>query len=595
MRPVRCETPLLTLVVIFACCGPVLLNWDSQVVAPYGGLDAVLQSGLLEWSRSTFGTGDWSHLPIQYPVPGALAFMDSLLGQALLMAPLRLLGNVSLAAQYNFAYVGSLLLAGVAMILLWVASGGGIRGAGIASVALVGSPYTIAQLGHLNQLPMPFVIVAMAILVAVFTIMSDRPVWAHGSWWLLAACFVIQASWGWYGTAYAVIACFVIGVSFLVDRFCLWRKTVTSARQDIIRSVAGKCVRAIIPLSLAVIAILWLAEPYRMMERQYPEYERARWEVSIYNAQLKHFVHGGAYRIRPADIVGRGETGEARYADRDRQVLHFGWIATALAIFGFVRRRQIGGRQLVIGKWLAIVGITGLVLSLGESLTLIGTDWRITMPFEWLRNAIPPFKAFRMAWRFSFLTVIAVAWWAAAGWQVFVRSGGGKRHTIGAFAILAALLIESVPYNLPAMELGFTGERRPITSIPAGPLLSLPAPRSEVEEDHMEVSWLLWSLETERRVTGGATGWVPPDVARFRKELYRREQGQGNPVKFIDGVRAKGVVGAVIALRPGDDERISFWREQLARSGAVRSDEDVGDSYELYYWPDIQAAGMPNQ
>ena len=101
------------LTVAAACLGPVWKDWSGSVVAPFGGIDAMLQLGILEWTaRHWTQPSLWIDLPIFHPVPGALGFMDSLLGQAWLVAagaPAVL--NPTLAGLYNWAFLGSLLLA----------------------------------------------------------------------------------------------------------------------------------------------------------------------------------------------------------------------------------------------------------------------------------------------------------------------------------------------------------------------------------------------------------------------------------------------------------------------------------------------------
>ena len=86
------------LTVVAACLGPVWRDWSGSVVAPFGGIDAMLQLGLLEWTaRHWTEPSFWVDLPIFFPVPGALGFMDSLLGQAWLVAPVRLLFHPTVA------------------------------------------------------------------------------------------------------------------------------------------------------------------------------------------------------------------------------------------------------------------------------------------------------------------------------------------------------------------------------------------------------------------------------------------------------------------------------------------------------------------
>jgi len=320
------------------------------------------------------------------------------------------------------------------------------------------------------------------------------------------------------------------------------------------------------------------------MGRLHPEFERPRAEVRYYSADLKHVLNAGAYRLRGGDLTGAGLRGEARYAGVDRIVLHPGWVAAALAMYGLAQRRKLDDRRRRAGGWLLGAGVAGLVLAFGESVGLPGTSARLPLPLEWLREVAPPFKAFRVAWRFSFLMVIAVAWWSCAGWQLLIAKEAGRTRRAVALAALCLLVFESAPRGLEAMPLGFDGTPRANTTLPAGPLLTLPAPRDEYAEDRVEAQWLLWSLETGRPVTGGVSGWEAPPTRALRASLFACESGARDPGPLLEKMRAEGVVGAVIVHRPGDDARTGYWRARLLESGAVPVGAPGPGNYEVLRW-----------
>ena len=140
------------LIVIIFCMLPVFSNWDTHMLGPFGGLDALLQAGLLQWSGQTYLTPElWYQLPIFYPEQDVLGYMDSLLGQALSIQPILWLTDPSAAAQYNWAMLISLVLSAVSVLLIWRNSGGEPVPGAIVAAVVIGSPYTLAQLGHLNQ------------------------------------------------------------------------------------------------------------------------------------------------------------------------------------------------------------------------------------------------------------------------------------------------------------------------------------------------------------------------------------------------------------------------------------------------------------
>jgi hypothetical protein len=563
------------LTVAAACLGPVWGDWSGSVVAPFGGIDAMLQLGILEWTAR-----HWTEpsvvldLPIFHPVPGALGFMDSLLGQAWLVAPVRHFLHPTLAGLYNWAFLGSLLVAAAAAGVLWRATGGSFWTGGIFSLALIGAPYTQAQIGHLNQLPPPFVLLVLAAVAAALRGQDEHrsSAWA---WWLVGAGLVLQAAWGWYGFAHALIGVVVLKMHWLVGGL--------RRGQGLGEQIIPVAKQAILPALLAVTAVFILAQPQLQTSSRYPEFTRQPEEVRSGSADYHHFLNRGVYRSDPADWIGRGAEGKERYEGRYRQVLNPGWLALALAVAGWLFRGNIPEPRRRMGTALLVMGVVGLVLAFGESVGLPGTDKRLPLPLEWLRTAVPPFKAFRGAWRFSWLFVIAVAWWAAVGAEVLVRRQGLVGRLIPAVVIL--LVLVSLPAAVPSMEVPFDGYPKWPAFPQNGPVVTLPAPPTEYDEDVTEALWIARTLETGQPVTAGVTGWVPPEIVVFRAKLQQCEEGRLDPAVLMASWKEMGIVSAEIALRPGDDRRTDFWRETLLVAGAVRSEPWPQPGYEMYLLP----------
>lgn len=564
------------LAVVAACLGPVWRDWSGSVVAPFGGIDAMLQLGILEWTA-----GHWTHpaqwvdLPIFYPVPGALGFMDSLLGQAWLVTPVRLLLRPPAAELYNWAFLGSLLTAVLAAGVLWRATGGPPWTGGVFALALVGAPYTQAQIGHLNQLPPPFVLLALAAAMAAMKRDDQGRPSATWAWWALGAALVIQAAWGWYGFAHALIGVAVLKVHWLVGG--LGRGLSLGGQ---IRPVVR---RALLPAVLAGTGVFLLALPQLRLAERYPEFKRDPLEVRFGSADIQHFLNRGVYRGEPADWIGRGTTGPARYLDRPRQVLNPGWVALALAVFGWLGRRAVPLSRRRLGSALLVVGLVGLVLAFGESVGIPGSDRRLPLPLEWLRTLVPPFKAFRGAWRFSWLFVIAVAWWSAVGVERLVGRGGLLGRL--APAAVALLILVSLPGGVPSLPVPLSGRPMWPAFPQPGPVVTLPAPANEWAEDVTEALWIARAQETGQPVTGGATGWVPPEIIDFRVQLKNCEEGRVDPALLLAAWKDMGMVSAEIALRPGDEQRTDFWRDVLVSAGAVRREPWPRTGYEMYLLP----------
>jgi hypothetical protein len=143
----------------------------------------------------------------------------------------------------------------------------------------------------------------------------------------------------------------------------------------------------------------------------------------------------------------------------------------------------------------------------------------------------------------------------------------------------------SLPVQVPALKVPLDGWPRPNHLAWQGPVLGLPAPENEYAEDVAEARWLLRALETGQPVTGGATGWVPPEIVELRARLKDCEQGQLAPAVILAEMKERGVVAAELTLRPDDQARLDFWRRALTEYGAERSDPWPDALYETYRLP----------
>ncbi len=555
------------LIVIMFCMLPVISNWDTHMLGPFGGIDALLQAGLLQWSGQNYLTPEiWYQLPIFYPEQDVLGYMDSLLGQALSIQPILWLTNPSAAAQYNWAMLISLVLSAIAIMLIWRNSGGRPFSGAIVTAVVIGSPYTLAQLGHLNQLPPPMVFFAIAAVIgALNSIASLRK---RILWWGCATLAVVfQSMWGWYGFVYAAMGAAIPAI---------WNLFSSRNYKQFIRLNW-----VVLPMLLiAAPAVIWMAEPQLRVADRYSEFDRSDTEVRSGSADMKHLFERGVYRSNPADWVGKGADGVQRYEGRDRQVLNPGWLALVLSAYGLKHRCKLSANMQQHGYGLLCLGSVGLVFAFGESTGLPFTDKRMLLPFGVLRELIDSLRAFRGAWRFSLLTVLALAWWAGFGFSVLRNRFGFK-----AFLVPVLLILFSLPVTLPIIEIP-SEVNLPSNSYTSNQkLLTLPAPLNEYVEDRTEVLWLLRAISTENQVTGGATGWVPDSVIKLRLELSECEAGLIAPGEIFGRFIELGITGAEIAERD-DDSRVSFWRNALSSYGATEMPAIEGSGYSRWIFKD---------
>ncbi len=565
---------LCVIILIAAFLGPVWGHFSTCVVGPFGGVETLQQVGILEWSaRHWTNVSYWNNLPIFFPMSGSLGLADSLLGQAWLVMSVRSLFSPTVSGLYNAACLGSLLLAALGMAALWLASGGSRWVAGVAALAMIGAPYTHAQLGHLSQLPPPFVLFSLAALTAALR-RQNAGLSTGQFWWLLAVGLVLQAAWGWHGFAYAVLGVAVLKTAWLAHRFR--RKTADGV---LFLSVLKK---TILPFLAMVIAVWFLAQPRLQLDQQYPGFQRGESEIHAGSADLQHFLNRGVYRSGPSDWVGQGLSGAERYGNRERQVLHPGWLALVLFAVGWWRRGYLSFHRRRFGRALLVMGFIGLVLAFGESVGLPGTNFRLPLPFALLRKLVPPVGTFSDIWHFSWLMVVALAWWSAVGVeQLAQKYQTGFRRWAAPLVPLVLLFLLSFPAAVPSLVVPMDG-RAGLVASSGGGVLTLPAPVFMKDEDRTEALWLLRSLTTGLPVTGGTSGWVPPEVRHLRSRISNCEEGRESAADLLSEMRAKGISRAEIALGLGDEKRVTFWRDALVQVGAVREDPWPQAGYEMY-------------
>ena len=114
--------------------------------SPHDPGDPVLNTWILWWNAQAlpFSDGWWSP-PIFYPMPGALALSEHLLGIALFTTPLQLAG-LSPIAVYNLALVLSLRVVGFFACSCWAPASPDRRLAGVvAGIAFGFAPYRAAS------------------------------------------------------------------------------------------------------------------------------------------------------------------------------------------------------------------------------------------------------------------------------------------------------------------------------------------------------------------------------------------------------------------------------------------------------------------
>lgn len=552
------------LFLVLAQVRAVLGQFNDAVLATLDGGDAVLQSGILTWTTRYF----WDpalcvQLPIFYPAQNALVCMDTLLGQALGVFPFYHALGLGPAALYNLSVVQTLLLTAASGALLWwVVADEQPRsfraaGAGFCALALLGSPFTAWQLGMLNQISPPWVVVLLACLWGGwrrFEAGRDARRW----WWAAALCLPAQAAWGWYGFAGAT---FVAGTAGGVG-------LVLAARARRLRALL---VPMVLPLVAAAALVAALAWPYLQLRAQTPEYTREIEAVQHYGSHLHVLGNAGAHRLGLDDLRGTAAPVAERAMRNTDAVMHPGYVASLCALAGVWGWRRMAPGMKRFGVLVTAVGVVGFVMSFGDSGGYPpGSGQRLTLPFGVLRDLVMPYKAFRCPSRFIFLTNIAVAWWAAAGLYGLSTLAPGRVRTAVLVLVWGLLWVESVPMAMHAAPVPASAQVA-AESVAAGQalgaMLVVPAPVDESDETVWDAYWLLRALATGRPATDGMSGWVPPVSRQLRRRLVDCEQGRHRVPALLDSLRSEGIVAVELAEDHGRPGRSAFWRAALGSAG----------------------------
>jgi len=119
---------------------------------PHDAGDPILNTTILWWNATVRPlSSEWWNFPIFWPLHGALAFSEHLLGLSLVATPLQRLGASPVLA-YNLLFLASFPLAALALHLLTRALTSRHDAAAVAALTFAFSPYRAGQLAHLQVL-----------------------------------------------------------------------------------------------------------------------------------------------------------------------------------------------------------------------------------------------------------------------------------------------------------------------------------------------------------------------------------------------------------------------------------------------------------
>jgi hypothetical protein len=459
---------------------PIAEGARGWLLAP----DVNLVMWILSWDYHALTTSPMNlfNANIFHPAPDALASSEHLLGHLPLFAPVYgLTGNPVLANQVNILL--AIALCGASMYALlrhWNCSrpaaffGGFIYAFAPIRVYTVASAHLIAG----QYLP-------LALLYLDRTLDDGRLRSAMGCAFFLllqALCSYYLA----YMTATAV-AGYLVGVLCARRGHLQWRGVAAAG-------VAG---------AVAGTVFILVSLPYLRLRNVgvLPDYSQAL------NLRLPSSTGWWNYLHRPATF-------------HISLSLYVGLLPTICCGVALLPRRR-STAMARRGAVAAAIGVmvAGFLMALGPRLSL--GDHVISLPYGWAMHVVPGFSSMRVPARFALVVILGVAALAGLGLGRLLQFAEGSwwRHVLalGVASVFTAttaydygLFSYRYPMRSVAMGAALPGVYQALAAAPPGPILELPAGRSDVTMLVRESAYMFHSTFHWRPLLNGYSGYYPP-------------------------------------------------------------------------------------
>jgi hypothetical protein len=521
MRSIQ-HSAILFLLLSVAWTWPLATRLSWRI--PHDPGDPLLNAWILWWNTQAVPlTEAWWSPPIFYPMPGALALSEHLVGIAIFTAPLHALG-VSALAAYNVALILSGWLSGLFAFLLARKITGSTAAGLLAGVAFGFAPYRASQLSHLQVLTAQWMPLA---LFAMHAYLDDR----RSRWLaLFAAAWLIQALSNGY---YLLFFPLVIGVwlAWFVD----WRREPRPGAE--LALTFGLSSLLLLPALLhykAIHAALGLS--------------RSRDEMLMFSATLASFTES-AYMVRfwpwtPA------MTQEGFLFPGITVPLLLAGGTVALLWQGRVRR-AIAARSPAVFYATAALLFWWLCLGPAESDSFRAA---LSHPYS-LLTWLPGYTGLRVPARFAMVATLCAA--IAAAVAASRLAPAGRRPRLAAGALIGLGLV--VDGWIRPMPLSTPPGRLLIPDVPNAVVLELPADDSAVN-----VAAMYRAMFHGRPLVNGYSGHTPPHYALLTTSLMR---GDPSPLWYFAAGRA-----LVVLVHRRYDPR-GEWRALVEHAGGELHEE----------------------
>jgi hypothetical protein len=469
---------------------PVAASLNSRV--PHDAGDPLLVVWILWWNaHATPFTDAWWNAPMMWPMPGAMALSEHLVGLSLVATPLQLAGASPVTA-YNICFLLTFALSGFFAFLLGRRLTGSTFAGICAGIAFGFAPYRASQLAHLQVLSAQWMPLALLGLHAYLSTGAKR--WLA----LFSVAWLVQAlSNNYFLLFFPVLV--VAWLAWFVD----WRRA------------PGRGLAIVVAWVLASLPLLPVLLKYRDVHEKLGLTRKVA-EIRDFSAVPASFLHA-------APLMKFWREGPAHTYE---QYLFAGVTVVLLALAGLIllfvertRRPLAADRAPILFYALATLLMWVLALGPGGYGQDPASPYR---PYTWLLW-LPGFNGLRVSSRFAMLGTLCLATAASLAvahlskLTVFSDRGAGRFagrwRVLAAMVVVAGLLVDGMTRAVPVATPPGKGI---VPGPPQAPVIELPVGSTDVS-----VQAMYRSIFHGHPLVNGYSGHFPPHYNILSLSLAR--------------------------------------------------------------------------
>jgi Dolichyl-phosphate-mannose-protein mannosyltransferase len=480
--------------------------------------DSLLSIWRIAWIAHAIGSpASLADANIFHPEARTLAYTDAVLLQGLVATPF-IRAGASPVLVYNLLILGSIALSGAAMYLLARRLTGSWSAAFVAGTIFAFVTYRFDHVMHLELQATVFMPLALWFLDRAFEDGRRRDMAGFG------VCLVLQLLSGIYYTVFLVTA-LAVAIPLRWLRLTPERRRAFARQLVIVAAIAAICALPYLSLYLQnrttvgerTDADVWL---YSATPINY---------LSSYPANLAHGHWGGP--------LGRSE-----------RRLFPGIAAIGLGLMGLW---GWSARKTTI----AVLGIVGLILSLGLNTPIYG----------WVRELVFTYRGLRAPARAGILVMLAVSLFAAYGWAA-ILARHPRWKLVGTGLVMAVLTVEyvTIPGELLPLPNRPSALAHWLSQQPRSVVVELPLPRADALHTIQDGLYMYASTFHWQPILNGYSGFYPRSYLELIDEA--RDFPAGHVIAYLKQRRVDLIVLHGRFLKPDEFGR---WAAALAARGDI--------------------------